>query len=163
MLFQSFNKRSLLNKLLIHSMTEKYYLMLLYDAFFVNSYLYRFYSFTETRKQYYQNLNSTGFILQWRQNFMFLYRKGFFLSQKPESGNHKSLTSAGFFMHLCYFFILLYFFFYLSNTFISNTRLKLAKMAKPRKHLPSEFLLFENYSLSSSKFLLYCQCLLRKR
>lgn len=133
MLFQSFNKRSLLNKLLIHSMTEKYYLMLLYDAFFVNSYLYRFYSFTETRKQYYQNLNSTGFILQWRQNFMFLYRKGFFLSQKPESGNHKSLTSAGFFMHLCYFFILLYFFFLSKQHFYKQYKTEIGKNGKTQK------------------------------
>ena len=41
--------------------------------------------------------------------------------------------------------------FFISNTFISNTRLKLAKnQAKAKQHPEAEFLLFENYSFSSS-------------
>ena len=40
----------------------------------------------------------------------------------------------------------------MSNTFISNARLKLAKnQAKAKQHLEAEPLLFENHSLSSSK------------
>ena len=43
-------------------------------------------------------------------------------------------------------------FFYISNTFISNARLKLAKdQAKAKQHPESERLLFENYSLSLSR------------
>ena len=39
----------------------------------------------------------------------------------------------------------------MSNTFISNARLKLAKnQAKTKQHPETEILLFENYSLSSS-------------
>ena len=42
--------------------------------------------------------------------------------------------------------------FYISKTFISNTRLKLAKnQIKAKKHPEAELVLFENYSLSSSK------------
>ena len=42
--------------------------------------------------------------------------------------------------------------FSISNTFISNTRLKLAKnQAKAKKHLKAELLLFENYSPFSFK------------
>ena len=42
--------------------------------------------------------------------------------------------------------------FFISNTFISNARLKLAKnQAKTTQHLEVELLLFENYLLSSSK------------
>ena len=42
--------------------------------------------------------------------------------------------------------------FFKSNTFISNARLKLTKnKAKGKKHLEAELLIFENYSLSSSK------------
>ena len=41
-------------------------------------------------------------------------------------------------------------FFRISNTFISNSRLKLAKnQAKAKQHPEVELLLFENYSLSS--------------
>ena len=41
--------------------------------------------------------------------------------------------------------------FFISNTFISNTRLKLAKnQAKAKQHPEAELLLFENYSISSS-------------
>ena len=43
------------------------------------------------------------------------------------------------------------FFFYISNTFISNARLKLAKnQAKAKQHPDGELLLLENYSHSSS-------------
>ena len=39
----------------------------------------------------------------------------------------------------------------ISNTFVSNARLKLAKnQAKAKQHPEAELLLFENYSLSSS-------------
>ena len=42
------------------------------------------------------------------------------------------------------------FFFYISNTFKSNIRLKLAKnQAKAKQHPEAELLLFENYWLSS--------------
>ena len=42
--------------------------------------------------------------------------------------------------------------FSISNTFISNTRLRLAKnQAKAKKHLKAELLLFENYSPFSFK------------
>ena len=42
--------------------------------------------------------------------------------------------------------------FFISNTFISNARLKLAKnQAKAKQHPEAELLLFENYSLLSSK------------
>ena len=41
--------------------------------------------------------------------------------------------------------------FFLSNTFISNATLKLAKnQAKAKQHPEAELLLFENFSLSSS-------------
>ena len=41
--------------------------------------------------------------------------------------------------------------FFISNTFISNTRLKLTKnQAKSKQHPEAKLLLFENYSLSSS-------------
>ena len=41
--------------------------------------------------------------------------------------------------------------FFISNTFISNARFKFAKnQTKAKQHLEVEFLLFENYSLSSS-------------
>ena len=41
--------------------------------------------------------------------------------------------------------------FFISNTFTSNTRLKLTKnQAKAKQHPEGEVLLFENYSLSSS-------------
>ena len=41
--------------------------------------------------------------------------------------------------------------FFISNTFISNVRLKLAKNeANVKQHLEAELLLFENYSDSSS-------------
>ena len=41
--------------------------------------------------------------------------------------------------------------FFISNTFISNARLKLAKdQANIKQHLKAELLLFENYSHSSS-------------
>ena len=41
--------------------------------------------------------------------------------------------------------------FFTSNTFISNTRLKLAKnQAKTKQHIEAELKLFENYLLSSS-------------
>ena len=41
---------------------------------------------------------------------------------------------------------------FISNTFISSARLKLAKnQAKAKQHLEIELLLFENYSLSSTK------------
>ena len=41
--------------------------------------------------------------------------------------------------------------FFISNTFISNTRLKLAKnQAKAKQHAEAEFLLLENYVHSSS-------------
>ena len=41
--------------------------------------------------------------------------------------------------------------FFISNTFISNTRLKFAKKrAKSKQHPQAELLLFENHSLSSS-------------
>ena len=44
------------------------------------------------------------------------------------------------------------FFFYISNTFISNTRLKLAKnQANAKRYPETEHLLFENYSHSSSR------------
>ena len=44
-----------------------------------------------------------------------------------------------------------YAFFCISSTFISNTRLKLAKnWAKAKQHPEAELLLFENYLLSSS-------------
>ena len=47
--------------------------------------------------------------------------------------------------------MLIYTLFIISNTFISNARLKLAKnQAKPKQHTEAELLLFENYSLSSS-------------
>ena len=40
---------------------------------------------------------------------------------------------------------------FISSTFISNARLKLAKnQAKAKQHPEAELLLFENYSLSSS-------------
>ena len=40
--------------------------------------------------------------------------------------------------------------FFISNTFISNTRLKLTKnQANAKQHPETEFLLFQNYSLSS--------------
>ena len=42
----------------------------------------------------------------------------------------------------------------MSNTFISNTRLKLAKnQANVKQHLEAELLLFENYAHSSSTLL----------
>ena len=45
----------------------------------------------------------------------------------------------------------MYTLFYISNTFISNARLKLAKnLAKAKQHSEAELLLLENYSLSSS-------------
>ena len=41
--------------------------------------------------------------------------------------------------------------FFISNIFMSNARLKLAKnQAKAKQHPKAELLLFENYSLSSS-------------
>ena len=41
--------------------------------------------------------------------------------------------------------------FFISKTFISNIKLKLAKnKAKAKQHTEAELLLFENYSLSSS-------------
>ena len=44
--------------------------------------------------------------------------------------------------------------FFVSNTFISNTRLKLAKnQANTKQHLEAELLLFENCSHSSCKML----------
>ena len=43
------------------------------------------------------------------------------------------------------------FLFFISNTFINNARLKLAKnQAKAKQYPQVELLLFENYSLSSS-------------
>ena len=40
---------------------------------------------------------------------------------------------------------------FISSTFISNTRLQLAKnQANTKQHLEAKLLLFENYSLSSS-------------
>ena len=45
-----------------------------------------------------------------------------------------------------------YMLFFISNTFINNAKLKLAKQqAKAKQHLEAEPLLFENYSLLSSK------------
>ena len=45
----------------------------------------------------------------------------------------------------------LYTFFYISNPFISHTRLKLAKnQVKAKQHPEARLLLFENYSLASS-------------
>ena len=42
--------------------------------------------------------------------------------------------------------------FFISNTFISNARLKLVKnQAKAKQHSAAELLPFENYSLSSSR------------
>ena len=42
--------------------------------------------------------------------------------------------------------------FFIRNTSISNARLKLTKnQAKAKQHLEAELLIFENYSLSSSK------------
>ena len=42
--------------------------------------------------------------------------------------------------------------FFISNTFISNVRLNLAKyQGKAKQHPMAELLLFENYSLSSSR------------
>ena len=47
--------------------------------------------------------------------------------------------------------VLKYTLFFISNTFISNTRLKLAKLqAKLKQNSEAELLLFENYSLSLS-------------
>ena len=44
--------------------------------------------------------------------------------------------------------------FFISNTFISNAKLKLAKnQANAKQHLEAELLLFENYSHSSSTLL----------
>ena len=41
--------------------------------------------------------------------------------------------------------------FFMSNTFINNARLKIVKnQAKAKQHLEARFLIFENYSLSSS-------------
>ena len=43
--------------------------------------------------------------------------------------------------------------FFISDTLISNARLKLTKnQAKAKQHLEAELLLFENYLLSSSTF-----------
>ena len=45
-----------------------------------------------------------------------------------------------------------YMLFFISNTFINNIKLKLAKnQAKAKQHTEAELLLFENYSLLSSK------------
>ena len=45
-----------------------------------------------------------------------------------------------------------YMLFFISNTFINNFKLKLAKnQAKAKQHPEAELLLFENYSLLSSK------------
>ena len=45
-----------------------------------------------------------------------------------------------------------YMLFFISNTFISNAKLKLAKnQANAEQHPEVELLLFENYSLSPSK------------
>ena len=43
---------------------------------------------------------------------------------------------------------------FISNTFISNARLKLTKnQAKSKQHLEAQLLIFENYSLSLCKLL----------
>ena len=45
-----------------------------------------------------------------------------------------------------------YMLFFVSNTFINNAKLKLGKnQAKAKQHPEAELLLFENYSLLSSK------------
>ena len=89
------------------------------------------------------------------QNIFWLFseRGGLFLQASQMSRKHTfrdrlqiSLRVLAEFKQIAHFFK--------SNIFISNARLKLAKdKAKAKHHLEAEFLLFENYSLSSSTFL----------
>ena len=56
--------------------------------------------------------------------------------------NSSGFSRLAFDIHTCF----------ISNTFINNDRLKLAKnKAKAKQHPQAELLLFENYSLSSSR------------
>ena len=70
---------------------------------------------------------------------------------RPLSFQKLFSTSFPFFVEMVSWVKLKYMLFFISNTFISNVRLKLVKnQANTKKHSEAEFLLFENYLHSSS-------------